>query len=210
MAEKKVCCIFGAGEYFGTEKVVENSYVIAADGGFRYLEKTGIIADAVIGDFDSLDDVPQHKNIIRLNPIKDDTDIVSAVKYALEIGSNEFHFFGGTGGRTAHTLANLQILVMLAKQGISGYLYGNGEIFTAVHNDKINFTASSHGYISVFSMGEKCVGVSEKGLKYTLKNYTITNDFPIGVSNEFIGVESEISVENGTLLIVYTNKATKI
>ncbi len=38
---------------------------------------------------------------------------------------------------------------------------------------------------------------------YTLQNGEIRNDFPLGVSNEFIiDEEAVVSVEDGTLLIV--------
>lgn len=43
--------------------------------------------------------------------------------------------------------------------------------------------------------------MSEKGLKYLLDNVTVKLEFPIGVSNEFIGEDAEIAVENGMLLI---------
>jgi len=42
-----------------------------------------------------------------------------------------------------------------------------------------------------------------EGLKYSLDNAAVTNAFPIGVSNEFIGSENVIFVKKGTLIIVY-------
>ena len=41
------------------------------------------------------------------------------------------------------------------------------------------------------------------GLYYPLKNGTLTPFFPLGVSNHFTGEEAEISVKNGTLLILW-------
>ena len=37
-------------------------------------------------------------------------------------------------------------------------------------------------------------------MKYSLENAVITNDFPIGISNEFLGEEAEVSVEDGELV----------
>ena len=58
----------------------------------------------------------------------------------------------------------------------------------------------------MFSLDEKCTGVSEKGGKYELSDVELTNDFPIGVSNEFTGNPVTISVKNGSLLIITTKK----
>ena len=38
----------------------------------------------------------------------------------------------------------------------------------------------------------------------------MTNAYPVGVSNEFTGSAAEVSVENGTLLILYTMEATEL
>lgn len=88
----------------------ENDFVITADAGFRYLEQAGILADLVIGDFDTLKEISTGANVVRLSCEKDDTDILAAVREGIKAGYAEFHIYGGTGGRFDHTLANLQVL----------------------------------------------------------------------------------------------------
>ena len=55
----------------------------------------------------------------------------------------------------------------------------------------------------MFAHGSVAAGVNISGLKYTLSNGEISPDFPIGVSNEFIGDNAQIGVTNGTLVIVW-------
>ena len=73
---------------------------------------------------------------------------------------------------------------------------------TAIKNDTIRYAADSQGSLSVFSLGERAEGVYIKGMKYLLEDAVVTNDFPIGISNEFIGEEAEITVRNGMLLLI--------
>ena len=198
-----ICYIIGAGENYGLDFTPSaDDFVIAADAGIRYLEQCGITADLVIGDFDSLDDIPAHSNTKVLSPEKDDTDMFAAIREAIEIGYSVFHIYCGTGGRIDHTIANLQVLAYLAQNDMQGFLFGKDDVITAITNRKITFEPIRSGYISVFSHGEKSEGVFLHGLKYELENAVLTNTFPLGVSNEFIGKESSISVINGTLLIV--------
>ena len=52
---RKICYITGAGENWGIDFVPSaNDYVIAVDGGLRYLQEANVDADLVIGDFDTL------------------------------------------------------------------------------------------------------------------------------------------------------------
>ena len=204
--KNNICSIFAAGTYYHYEKPVINSLIIAADGGCDYLLSHNYLPDYAIGDFDS-GNCPEDIPAIRLNPVKDETDTFEAVKLGIEKGCTEFHFFGAAGGRTAHTMANIQTLAMLAEKGMSGFIYGNNEIFTVIHNGIITFDKDSSGYISVFSLEKTCRGVSEKGLKYSLENCTLSNTYPIGVSNEFVGRSAEISVKDGSVMIIYTTDA---
>ena len=72
-------------------------------------------------------------------------------------------------------------------------------------NETVPFQKGTRGYISVFAMGGPAHGVTLKGLSYTVENATIPDTEPIGVSNEFLpDMDSSITVEDGTLLIVIT------
>lgn len=201
-----VCRIIGAGECKKTDFEKQNGdFIIAADGGCVYLEKAGIVPDIIIGDFDSLGYVPEGKEVVKLNPVKDITDMDAAVKEGIKRGYTEFRLYGACGGRIDHTLANIQLIASLSKQNIKAYIHDD-MIITAVTDGEICFNAEHKGYISVFSHSDKCAGLTIEGLKYTLDNAQLSNTFPLGVSNEFIGTESRISVKNGTVIIVYSDK----
>lgn len=203
----KKCIIIGAGELFGAPEKIASAnndvLVIAADGGYRYCLKLGIKPDVIIGDFDSLEEKPENCFLVCLPIEKDDTDTLAAIRYGLSENCEEFHIFGGTGGRFDHTFANMQCLVFLSVQNKRGFLYGNGYVATAVTNGAISFSEDASGTVSVFSAGDTAKGVSETGLKYSLENAEIHNDFPIGVSNSFTGRKSRINVDKGTIFVIF-------
>ena len=201
------CVIFCAAECDGLVRPIgPESFVIAADGGLRHTEKLGLTPDAVLGDFDSLGFCPEGANVFPVE--KDDTDAMLAVRLGLRQGCDEFLLYGSLDGpRLDHTVANFQTLQFLADHGAHGYLIGNTTMVTVVKNGKITFPAGLSGTISVFCMGADAVGVTETGLFYGLENGTLTSGFPLGVSNHFTGEKAEISVENGSLLVLWERKA---
>lgn len=196
--------IFGAGEYFGAiPKLGEDDFVLAADGGLRYLKENGIKPDVILGDFDSLGSVPEGENIIKLPTHKDDTDTGAAIKLGLERGYTVFHIYGGTGGRLDHTLANISLAAFLKSKGCRCYIHGNGIVITAVQNERLHFGSEKTGVFSAFSYTEKCT-VSLSGLEYELRDYELTSLYPLGVSNSFIGREAVVEVKSGILIVVYS------
>lgn len=205
-----ICYIIGAGENYGLDFAPEKEdFVIAADAGLRYLEEKGIAPDLIVGDFDTLQFVPQCGNVLKLPAEKDDTDMSMAIKEGIKAGYTVFHIYGGTGGRLDHTIANLQMLAYLAKRKMRGFLFDRDAVFTAVADGEIVFEKIEGGYVSVFSCSDRAVGVSEQNLKYELNDVVLTNSFPLGVSNEFIGRESRIAVAEGTLLVGFPKGAEK-
>jgi len=204
MISDKICHIIGAGDFFADfgKTDLDKSLVIAADGGYDAARSIGVTPDIIIGDFDSCEK-PKSECIV-LPHVKDDTDMLAAIKFGLEKGCTLFHLWGGTGGeREEHTAANVQCLIMLAKKGLRGILHGKNCDITAVSNGKIDFDAKESGYLSVFSASDVSEGVTIKGLLYTLDNAVLTNDMPLGVSNEYIGLPSFVEVKKGVLIIYY-------
>jgi len=204
--KEAVCHIVCAGGFSGVLTGLNpGDYIIAADGGLRHLANMGVNPDLIVGDFDSLGYVPKTGEIVKLAEEKDDTDTLAAVRIGLKKGFRLFYLHCGLGGRLDHTLANIQTLAFIARSGGTGLLFGEAEAVVIV-KDEVRFHPGFSGNISVFSYSGKAGGVDIEGLKYGLKNAVLTNAFPIGVSNEFIGIESRISVHNGILLIVYERK----
>lgn len=204
METRDICYIAGAGD---CGEILINrhkgAFVIAADGGFEKLEKFAIDPDLTVGDFDSLNDIPVDREIVRHPTVKDDTDMVLAVNEGLARGYRTFVIYGGLGGRLDHTYANIQVLAYLSDNGAAGYLIGQDMVITALKNGRLVFDGSHKGIISVFCSGDRAKGVSLKGLKYPLDNAALTCKMPIGVSNEFTGQNSSVEVKDGTLIVMW-------
>ena len=186
---------------------LSGDYVIAADLGFDSLMAYGVVPDLAVGDFDSLGHRPDHPNVIQLPAEKDDTDMVYALRKGLELGYRRFILLGGIGGRLEHTLGNLQLLDWLALHGAQGFLAGEKTAATCIRDGKsITFPAAMSGFLSVLCNSGRAEGVDLRGLKYPLEKHVLTGDFPLGVSNQFLGVPATVSVERGSLLLLWNDR----
>ncbi len=176
--------------------------LIAADGGLAHAQKFGLRPDVILGDFDSLGYAPAGANVFPVE--KDDTDAMLAVRHGLSAGYRQFLLYGALDGpRLDHTIANFQTLRFLEENGAWGALIGLNTIVTTIQNGKLTFSKDCTGTISIFALGESAEGVTIENLYYSLENGTLTPNFPLGVSNHFTGKEATISVENGTLTVLF-------
>lgn len=207
------CIIVGAGELKSrTIEVRKEDFVIAADAGFSHCRRMGLSPDLIVGDFDSLPKEEQAQlerirkeepqRLLTLPSEKDDTDMLAAIREGLAKGCREFFLYGGLGGRLGHTIANIQCLNYLKERGASGRLIEAEETVFLIRNETVCFSSRQRGFLSLFSLGERAEGVTIRHMKYELDRAEVTNDFPVGVSNEFIGEPASITVEKGTLLVI--------
>ena len=197
------CIIFCAAGFDGlTQPISPDDLIIAADGGVRHAQKLGIRPDVILGDFDSLGYVPTGSQVFPVE--KDDTDAMLAVRQGLDRGFREFILYGSLDGpRLDHTVANFQTLQFLADRGAQGYLVGLNSIVTVIKNGEISFPAHFRGNFSAFCMGADAKNVTIRGFHYPLEGGTLTSGFPLAVSNHFTGKTATVSVQNGSLLLIW-------
>ena len=207
----KKCFVIGAGDLtMGELSVGPEDLVIAVDGGLGYCGILNVEPDLIIGDFDSLSEgetqvleklkteIPER--ILTLPVEKDETDMLAALKQGLSLGFRDFRIYAGTGGRFDHTFANIQCLLYLKNAGAVGYLVDGTGMILVLQNESVSFNRKLEGTMSLFCLGREARGVSVENMKYPLNRYCMTNDFPVGISNEFIGKEAKITVEDGELV----------
>ena len=182
-------------------------YIICADGGMDIAKKNSITPDISIGDLDSTENLKADSSFIKFPKEKDDTDTMLCLRHGLEQGYKEFVIIGGIGGRLDHTIANLQTLAFAKKMGAKASLHSkNAYCKLITDGESAEIKKQDDFYLSLFSYSEKCEGVSVSGTKYELKDGSLENSFPLGVSNEFASNTATISIKKGTLLIVLSRK----
>lgn len=186
-------------------KIVEidsTDYIICADGGYDLAFKENIKPSVLVGDFDSIiSPIPNDVPTLKVPSEKDVTDTALAIDHAIGKGFSNILILGGIGGRLDHTLANIQNLFSYARKNISMMMIDSNNIVLPLINGNLYLPKQDGYYLSLFSFSEKCTGVTVTGVKYQLHNHTLSNGFPLGVSNEFTSNEAYIEVGNGELLI---------
>lgn len=208
MGIKRRCVIIGGGDC--SVEILKNNihsddFIICADGGFDIANECGIKPDLLIGDFDSIKVIPENLNKITLPIEKDVTDSVAAYNEGVERGFKKFVMFGATGGRFEHTLANISLMANASKHNIEFLIIDDKHIFRSITNSSIKIKKRENQQISVFAYGGNTVGVTEKGFYYSLCDYTLTPfNGALGTSNHIVDDYGEITVENGTLIIIET------
>lgn len=183
--------------------------IIGVDRGIEFLYRVGILPSDIVGDFDSadkalisyyegLDDVKVHTFL----PEKDVTDTQIALDLAIRYGSREICILGGTGTRLDHTMANIQILSTLKKKGMNTYLLDEHNKISLIDSKvQIGKKEQFGNYISLLPLTPQVTGITLKGMKYPLKNHTLTTGESLGVSNEITAETAEIDLKEGTLIL---------
>jgi len=186
---------------------IENTLLIACDGGVRHLQKLGIKPNVIIGDMDSIDSSQlasysaEGVQIIQYPANKDFTDTELALDYALNLKPTAIYIWGALGGRLDHTLANVFLLSKGQKAGIKTYLID--EYCEAFIVDREAAFVDAKGVtVSLFALSPKVEGLSLSGFAYPLKDAVLTMGESLGVSNIINEVHAKISVRVGNLLVI--------
>lgn len=187
-----------------TEHPKADDIRIAADSGYLTARALGDRVDLLVGDLDSLPaaDIPEGVELIRVPAEKDDTDTQLAVELAIERGAEELVIIGGLGGRLDHTLSNIAILEDLSARGVYAVMTDGRDRVRFLRSSSALIGRSEHKYLSLIAADERVRGVSIEGVRYPLKNATLTRRRQYAVSNEIVGNCALISVRRGGIFII--------
>lgn len=192
------CILIGNGEYHN-DLIMKNKddLLIVVDGGYNHLKNKNITIDLIVGDLDSINDLPNNIETIKYPEIKDYTDMDLAIREGIKRGYSEFIIYGALGKRLEHSITNIYLLQKYKDYNIK-LIDQNLECFV-LENKTYNF--KNKGLISIFSLTDKSI-VSIKGLKYNLENKELTNSFPLGIDNQALGLDASIKVTEGVVLVM--------
>lgn len=184
--------------------------MIAADSGMNFLHRNSIIPDIIAGDFDSVQSeslayfqVLNDVQVLKLNPIKDDTDTEFVIREAIRRGAKEVTVLGATGTRLDHVLANINLLGIGLDEGVSIQIVDKHNRIRMISDSLVIAKAEQFGdYVSVLPVKGDAKGVTLEGMKYSLEGADIVCFSSLGVSNEIIDETAKISVNQGVLLVI--------
>lgn len=152
------------GEPYNGEIDDCGALVYCCDGAYRWAHGK-VRIDKNVGDFDSLDVLPDPPPEEIYPAEKDFTDGEIALLKLLEKGADEIEIYGGGGGRIDHFLGNLQLLFHALSRGAKCTLVTDKELVFAA-SGKINFGQYNGKTVSVLPFGGVLRIMDYKGLKY--------------------------------------------
>lgn len=188
-------------------------YYIGVDRGALTLLSHGIVADEMVGDFDSVTEeqfmmLSQQVNTVnRVSSIKDETDTDLALAKAVSMQPQTIYVTCVTGGRLDHQEAAMRSVRRFQVQ------HPNIAIYIVNKYNTIRFlTAGTHAlekdryqYVSFFAADEPIEAVTLKGVKYETTRIPMPYDCTLFTSNEIITDNASISFSNGICLMIKSN-----
>lgn len=186
--------------------------VVAVDGGLEHLKPLGIIPDAVVGDFDTVNRTvfQEYHKLEQVaweihRPEKDETDTELAIETAIQMGAGRITILGGTGGRIDHLLANIHLLSGCMERGVSASIVDRQNRLYLLNQGRTFRREEIHGtYLSFIPLTERVEGITLTGFKYLLqgKSITIGREAGLCVSNELVEETGTITFDTGILICV--------
>lgn len=197
---------------FALKYLQQNNFdaMIAADSGMNFLHRNNIVPDIIAGDFDSvsadsLDAFTKMRDveIMKLNPIKDDTDTEFVIREAIRRGATEITVLGATGTRLDHVLGNMHLLGIGVQENIRIELVDAYNRICMISGEaEIRKDEQFGDFVSFLPIDGTVNGVTLEGFKYPLKDAVIPSFSSLGISNEIVGETAKVKIQEGVLLMI--------
>lgn len=204
---------------FAEEYTASQEYdtVVCADSGLNTAYQLGMPVHYFMGDFDSVSpeileayregkvEGSEHCEWVRYPKEKDYVDTQLVLEWILEKGADEITFLGATGGRLDHFLANINILMLALKQKVPAYIVDSRNRIRLTDSTLSIERQDMYGkYLSLLPLTSTVTGVTLRGLKYLIEDYTLEVGIARAISNEMdeTSDKAEILLRTGVLIVV--------
>ena len=208
---QKACIITGGNlseSYVKNQRSrIQDAMLIVVDGALELTHRLGMVPDYIVGDFDTVNQellsYYDANSILRHVPEKDQTDTELAIETAMRQGCREIVFWGATGTRLDHSLANIFLLQHLLEQNITGVIEDEcNRLYLRNRSFKLN-KQNCHGtYLSLLPLTDTVEQVTLTGMKYPVKDRNFFRKNTLGVSNEIIEEEARVEFSSGIFIVV--------
>ncbi len=216
--QKTACVITGGTRpepfIFNYVKQHPEQLLIVVDGALETTHRLGLLPDAIVGDFDtvnqSLLDDYDNRIIFRHPPEKDQTDTELAIETAQSMGCTRFVFLGATGSRLDHSLANVFLLQCLLKRSMEAEIINEtNRLYLKNQNFTLKKQEQYGAFVSLLALTETVQGVTLRGFKYSLTDHTVCRGSTLCVSNEIIEETATVDFTDGIFVVVETRDSER-
>jgi len=175
-------------------------YIVCADGAYNWA-KHSCIPNIVIGDQDSVINLPKELPNIKFPKDKDLTDGMLALQHLLSINPSKITIMGARGGRADMDYYNYFLLYFSNPN--TQIIMDAGDFWVELIRDNFVGRTSINNYVSLSPfMGSVHIQYT-KGLKYEIRDVVYNIEGIAPISNIALQENFEIQVNSGMCLVFY-------
>lgn len=175
----------------------EPDFKLCTDGAYYYMQMLNIDADAIIGDMDSLHEVPKNMELIFIED-QNTTDFEKALEHLVKLNYERVVVLGSTGGQNDHFLGNLNAAYKYRKK-LNILFFDNSQHFFLTEKS-IEFPTEIDKIVSLVPFPETHI-VAMDGLQYGLENESLDLLKRVGTRNRATDTRVSIQLSSGALWI---------
>jgi len=184
--------------------LAETDLFVCADGAGWPHDRLPRRPDLVVGDFDTLIDVPPSSpdgtRYLR-HEHQDTTDGEKALETVEAEGCDQALLLGATGGHLDHTLANCALLERFAGRITTAIVNDHGVTLRLGTGHPVRWALPIGTFFSLAAIGRPASGVTVDGARWPIRGGDITWGGPATISNQTVEPMLAIRLNDGALLV---------
>jgi len=195
-------------------KLSRGCFKVAVDGGYRFFERSGLVADLLIGDFDSLMRFPRQLSpktcVVQFPVDKDKTDTELALDYCLDHGISRIDLVQPSFGDPDHFLANLFLLTRASRRSRPGTpqlrLVGPDYEALLLSNSRVSFRRVRGSVVSVIPVSAS-IALTCRGTAFDVTRAKIARGQTRATRNRITAATSWFDIAGKAFVIRHSSRA---